>query len=177
METLNSSRDNTSEQPIENPILEQVKNEVLLLTLNRSWNKKEKRKFRQYKKKKKKYSQQVPRIDKPKTNYCKGWREILGNWRTTNTEHLNPRSRGGSNHRLNLKESNTQEHNDKHRYLGNKVLHEQLQQIMWDNFSVMHQETRDTIVKAVNHILDYFLKKWKLYNPVTFKHPHFIPKK
>lgn len=183
-----------SEQEIqENTNLQQTetKEQVKLLTMGREWTKNERLKYLAYRKQEQndlkrkwkgyterkvhsKYKQSTSKVQaKPKKS--RG-RIILWDSITTNTEHLNPRSRWWSNHRNNLKESNIKEHQDKHRYLWNKLLHEQVKQVIWDNFSVMHEETRNTVVKAINHILEYFIKKWKFYNPKTFKNPHFIPK-
>lgn len=158
----------------------ETKEQVKLLTLDRPRNKTERLRYLEFRKqeqnelKRKWKSYKESKIkSKPKKS---SWRVKLWDWITENTEHLNPRSRWGSNNINNLKKSNIKEHNDKHRYLWNKLLHEQLKQVIWDNFTVMHEETRDTVVKAINHILEYFIKKWKFYNPSTFKNSHFIPK-
>lgn len=180
-ETLHESRTETKC----NNIVTDTKDKVLLLTMNRDRTKEERLKYLEFRKQEQNdlkrkwkkvywnYKQNASKVRvKPKksSNRIKLW-----DWKTTNTEHLNPRSRWWSNDLKNLKKSNIVYHDHKHWYFWNKVLHEQLEQVIWDNFTVMHKETRDIITKAINHIVKYFIDKKKFYDPDTFKNPHFIP--
>lgn len=180
-ETLQESRTETKC----NPIIDDTKNKVLLLSLHRPRTKQERLDYLAFRDKQKDYV-----VSKPKrihTNYKKAPNKVrdkpkkssgrikLWDWKTTNTEHLNPRSRGWSNNPKNLKASNIVYHNHKHWYFWNKVLHEQLEQVVRDNYTVMHKETREIITKAIKHIIKYFVDKKEFYDPDTFKNPHFIP--
>lgn len=171
--------------------------QVKLLTMGREWTTEERLKYiayrdmqwdyvvskskkvnKWYTKKRNPYkkentTKEVKRKPKKSSGRVKLW-----DWVKTDTEHLNAKSRWWSNSiEFNLQESRSKvDHILKHQYFWNKLLHEQLKQVMWDNYKVMHRETRDIIVNAINHILWYFIKKWKFYDERWFRNPKYIPK-
>ncbi len=89
--------------------------------------------------------------------------------RDYNTEHLIPKTRWWTYHHDNLKQSRKTSHQGKHAYLWVKLPHEQLKQIMGDNFQVLHKETREMIVEEIEAILDYYIKWEELYEKKCFK--------
>lgn len=94
-----------------------------------------------------------------------------------NTEHLIPRCRWGSCDKSNLKRSKINEHNGKHDYLWTKLPHEQIMQILNDNYSTLCYDTRLMIKEEIEVILEYYLEWWEFYNNKCFKKQNLIPKK
>lgn len=129
--------------------------------LSKSQEKKLKRKERKAEKKEKRYHKKK-RKKQP---------------RSTNTEHLIAKTRGGSNHANNLKTSDVKKHAGKHEYLGVELPHEQLIHILDDNFETLHKETRVMIVEEIEQILDYYLNWNELYEPKCFKSKDKIPRR
>jgi hypothetical protein len=190
METYQTA---VSEQEIpkcnENVTNEQVK----LLTMWREWTKNERLKYLEFRKqqendKKRKWVKEYNKKSKVKSKVRSKPKKSSGriklwDWRTTDTDHLIARNEWGSNNIKNLKKANKIEHQEKHKKFWTKLVHRQIQQVVDEineileyNKQVVVEETHTTVVKAINHILKYFIEKWKFYEPVTFRNPNFIPK-
>lgn len=191
METLKLSI-KEQEIPCTKEIETDTKEEVKLLTMGREWTKTErlkylefrkqeennkKRKWKRYTERKEKKSKVKSRPKKP-SNRIKLW-----DWKVFDTDHCIARAEGGSNNIKNLKKANKIEHQEKHKKFWTKLVHRQIQQVVDEineileyNKQVVVEETHTTVVKAINHILKYFIERWKFYEPITFRNPKYIPK-
>ena len=94
-----------------------------------------------------------------------------------NREHLNPKSRWGSNHIDNIKMSDIDKHKWKHLYLWVQLFHEQILTILEDNFQILYKETRNMVKEEIEQILEYYLTWWELYSEKCFVDTSKIPRK
>ena len=111
---------------------------------------------------------------KARAKLIKKWKLKKVRW--VNIEHLIPKCKWWINAVVNFKTSDINEHRGKHMYLWVKLFHEQLIQIMDDNFQVMHDKTRDLVCGAILAILQNHLKAGELYKEECFKSKNFIPR-